>query len=83
MPIECKPNRLILSALVDMEEAEPLRDALEKKPRRMVDLSACTHIHAAGLQVLMAAQPTIQAWPVEQDLRVWLRTSLESGGTHR
>ena len=76
MPIEFKRNRVILRELVRVEVAEPLLEALQNKPATKVDLAACTHLHAAVLQVLMAARPFIDKWPQDPELRTWLETVL-------
>ena len=76
MPIEFKKNRLVFRDAVQVEEAEALLEALQKKPTTQVDLAACTHLHAAVLQVLMAARPFIDKWPQDPELRTWLETVL-------
>jgi len=79
MSIKCEKGRIVFREVAGMDEAGPLMEALEEVPDRRVDLSACTHMHAAVLQVLMAARPRVQAWPDDQDLRVWLRNVLGPG----
>jgi hypothetical protein len=76
MPIEFKKNRVIFRDVARVEEAESLLEALQKKPVAKVDLAACTHLHTANLQVLMAARPCIDSWPRDLDLRTWLETVL-------
>jgi hypothetical protein len=63
---------------VGVEEAEALVTWLRGHPRGRVNLAECLHLHAAHLQVLMAAQPVISAWPRDQGLRQWLEAALES-----
>jgi hypothetical protein len=41
-----------------------------------VDLGACTHLHPANLQVLIAAKSHIAVWPSDANLRAWLETVL-------
>jgi hypothetical protein len=77
MPIEYKKNRVVFREVVAVEEAETLLEALQKKPSAKVDLSACTHMHTANLQVLMAARPVIVSWPENIELRAWLETALK------
>ena len=77
MPFEIKRNRVIFRDVVSVEEAETLLEALQKKPASKVDLSACTHLHTANLQVLMAARPKIERWPENPDLRAWLESALK------
>jgi hypothetical protein len=76
MPIEFKKNRIIFRDGAQVEEAEALLEALQKKPAIKVDLAACTHLHTANLQVLMAAKPCIDSWPQDPELRVWLEAAL-------
>jgi anti-anti-sigma regulatory factor len=78
MPIEFKKQKLVLQGAVTVEEAESLLEWLQNKPTARADLSACTHLHTANLQVLMAAKTKVASWPTEPDLRVWLQTALNS-----
>jgi hypothetical protein len=77
MPIEYKKNRVVFREVVAVEEAEALLESLQKKPSAKVDLAACTHLHTANLQVLMAARPVIVSWPENIELRAWLETALK------
>jgi hypothetical protein len=76
MPIEFKRSRMIFQDVVRVDEAEALLEALQKKPATKVDLSACTHLHTANLQVLMVAKPCIDRWPQDSELRAWLEAVL-------
>ena len=76
MPIEYKKNLVLLSDVVSVEEAEGLLEWLHKKPAAKVDLSNCSHLHLANLQVLMAAKVRIAAWPKDANLCAWLMTAL-------
>ena len=78
MPIEYKKNQALFSDIVSVEEAEGLLEWLQNKPAAKVDLGACTHLHPANLQVLMAAKSRITAWPNDANLRAWLETALKS-----
>jgi hypothetical protein len=77
MSIEFKKNRVIFRDVARVEEAEALLEALQKKPSAKVDLSACTHLHTANLQVLMVARPSIDSWPQNPELRTWLEAVLK------
>ena len=79
MPLEPRKNTLVASELVGVEDAEHLLEWLLKHPRGRLDLAACTHLHAANLQVLMAARPKIAAWPRHEALADWLRAALTQG----
>ena len=77
MPIGYKKNQAILTGTVSVEEAEGLLEWLLKKPSAQVDLSGCTHLHPANLQVLMAAGCSIGALPRESGLAAWVASALE------
>ena len=77
MSIEFKKNRVIFRDVARVEEAEALLEALQKNPSAKVDLSACTHLHTANLQVLMVARPSIDSWPQNPELRTWLEAVLK------
>jgi hypothetical protein len=76
MAIEYKKNQAIFRDVVSVEEAEGLLELLQKKPSTKVDLSACVHLHPANLQVLMAARPTISAWPRDAAFAEWIQSAL-------
>lgn len=76
MPIEYQKKQALFRDVVSVEEAEGLLEWLQKKPAAKVDLSACTHLHPANLQVLMAAQTRIAVWPHDANLRAWLENAL-------
>jgi hypothetical protein len=61
---------------VGVDEAEVFLAWLQKNPKPRLDLSACTHIHAAELQVLMAAGIPIAVWPRDEALTAWLKSAL-------
>jgi len=69
---------IVFQGAVSVEEAEELLDLLLKVSDAEIDLSECTHIHSAALQVLMAVNPTIKAWPLKEDLCVWLERALKN-----
>ena len=77
MSIEYMKKAVRLTGFVSVEEAEGLLEWLQANPKGKVDLAACSHLHAANLQVLMAAKPNIAAWPENADLALWLRRALE------
>jgi hypothetical protein len=77
MPIEYKKNQVVFRDIVSVDEAEGLLEWLQNKPAAKVDLGACTHLHPANLQVLMAAKVRITIWPNDAKLRAWLETALK------
>lgn len=77
MPIAYKKNHALFSDIASVDEAEGLLEWLLKKAAAAkVDLGACTHMHPANLQVLIAAKSHIVVWPSDADLRAWLETVL-------
>ena len=78
MAIAYKKNHAVFSDVVSVEDAEALLEWLQKKPTASVDLSACTHLHPANLQVLMATRPAISAWPTDTGLASWLKSALNA-----
>jgi hypothetical protein len=78
MAIEYRKKLALLRDVVSVEEAEGLLEWLQKKSAGKVDLSACSHLHPANLQVLMAARPAIVAWPADAGLASWLRSALDA-----
>lgn len=76
MPIEYRKNRVVFRDEVTVEEAEGLLEWLQTRPAAKADLSACSHLHTASLQVLMAARTRIANWPSNAELRAWLEPAL-------
>jgi hypothetical protein len=78
MAITYKKNVALFDDAVSVEEAESLLEWIQKNPKGKVDLSRCVHLHAADLQVLMAAKTAIAAWPQDENLKTWLLAALDS-----
>ena len=76
MTIEFQKKAAVFLGTVGVDEAEGLLEWLQKKPKARVDLAACTHLHPADLQVLMAARPIVSQWPEDVSLRAWLEPVL-------
>ena len=76
MTIEFKKNQILFKDVVSVEDAEGLLEWLQKKAAVKVNFSACTHLHSANLQVLMAAKPIITAWPADPAFTGWLQSAL-------
>jgi hypothetical protein len=66
MSIEFKKNQAAFRGVVTVEEAEALLEWLQKRPAARV-MSACSHLHTANLQVLMAAKTEVATWPGDPD----------------
>lgn len=78
MSIEFNKQQAVFRDTASVEEAEGLLEWLQNKPTATVDLSVCTHLHPANLQVLMAHKTHVAAWPNDANLRAWLESTLES-----
>jgi hypothetical protein len=76
MPVTYTDSHATFADEIAVEEAEALLEWLQCTPTARVNLAACTHLHAANLQVLMAAMPTITAWPRDDGLRGWIESAL-------
>lgn len=76
MPIDYLEDAALFRDVVSVEEAERLLEWLQQHATPRIDLSACTHLHPANLQVLMAAGSRVDAWPAEPGLGDWLKTAL-------
>ena len=76
MTMRLLKRRAILSDTLAIEDADELLDWFKDKDRTELDISALNHIHSAPLQVLIAAQPKIIAWPEQLGLSHWLQTCL-------
>ena len=76
MPVSYKKNLVQLTDVVSVEDAEGLLEWLLKKPAARVDLSGCTHLHPANLQVLMAAGRSHYVPPDDPGLAAWLESAL-------
>jgi hypothetical protein len=71
-----KRNVAVFAETVGVEDAEGFLAWLHKHPKPKLDLVACTHLHAAQLQVLMAARLPIAEWPRDAELTAWLKSAL-------
>ena len=78
MSMTLTQDMAVLVGQVTVEEAEELLEWLVKHPSASIDLKALEHLHAANLQVLMAAKPQIAQWPQNPDTQMWLQAALNS-----
>ena len=76
MAIQYNKKTVVFGDTVSVEEAEDLLQWQQKNPKGRMDLTACTHLHAAVLQVMMATQMAVTAWPLDKDLKTWLMAAL-------
>lgn len=77
MPVEFRKNLALFRDVASVEEADALLAWVQKKTAAKIDLAACTYLHPACLQVLMAARPAINHWPADPNLRRWLQSALK------
>lgn len=77
MTIEVLKSSIKLIDIIEVEEADTLLDWLQNNPKGKVNLEACTHLHAANLQVLMASKAKISEWPEDAALSEWLKKILK------
>lgn len=76
MAIQYNKKSVVFTDVVSVEEAEGLLEWIQKNPKGKVDLATCTHLHAANLQVLMAARAQVSVWPKDELLKTWLTSAL-------
>jgi anti-anti-sigma regulatory factor len=72
MPIHFEEALVTISGRIGAEECQDLQNWLLNHPRAAIDLSGCEHLHAAGLQCLLALQPAI----TEVSADPWLNAAL-------
>ena len=76
MAITFERDQARFTDTVSVDEAEVLIAWLHENPEPNLDLEACTHIHAAPLQVLMAARVPVATWPHDPAFAAWLHSAL-------
>lgn len=77
MGIEYKKKRAYFKDTVTADDAEPLLQWLQKQKKPEISFSEASHLHTAVLQVLMAGDFIVTAWPKEANLFQWLKEALE------
>lgn len=76
MPIRYDADLARFEAACTVEDALPFAEWLEATAPPRVDLSVCTDLHTALLQLLLAARPTITAGPEDAFLARWVGPAL-------
>ena len=76
MPIEFNGAVARFVGECTVEEAMDLCEWLRTAEPRGVDLGACTHLHGALLQTLLAMRPPVVAAPVDGTLCRWIAPML-------
>ena len=72
MSVAVDSDRIVVAGVARVEDAEPLANALIASPDRTVDLSACTDLHGAVLQVLLVFAPKVVGCVGNPSLETWL-----------
>ena len=72
MAVEYVGNCVVCQGIVPVEEAEGLLSWLQENRNAVVDFEACTHVHPANLQVLLATGTKLSVLPSDQDLSMWI-----------
>jgi hypothetical protein len=67
---------IVLEGQCPSEEAEMLLQRLLATPAAVVDLQRCESLHAAVIQVLLAAKPTLQLPSSDTPVGRWLKAVL-------
>jgi hypothetical protein len=77
MALKYKRNSAVFEGTIGVEEAEVLLAWIQKNQKGTLNLESCTHVHAAQLQVLMAARTKIAKWPQDEVFGTWLKSALD------
>ena len=72
MPLTFAEDTILIDGVCGVEDAMPLLEFLQTHGVARIDLGACTHLHSAPLQVLLAVAERVTALPEEEFLRRWL-----------
>lgn len=79
MPIRYDDDLARFEAACTVDEALPLAEWLEATAAPRVDLSACTDLHTALLQLLLAARPAVDGAAADAFLARWIGPLLAAG----
>ena len=79
MAIDYRDHEVVITDIVGVEDAELLLAWLQEHGSAQADFSGCAHMHPANLQVLMAAQVRVAAWPAAGPLDTALRSAFSNG----
>ena len=77
MTIAIQDGTLACAGALTVEDAEALLQLVQDSGVTAVDLAGCEQVHAACLQVLMAARLPVTGWPTDNELARWLRAALK------
>jgi hypothetical protein len=74
--IELQGDTISLIGACPAQDAETLAELLIKQRSRLVDASACTSLHGAVLQALIAFRPKLQSVPDDAATRLLFSQAL-------
>lgn len=72
MPIRLLKTKAVFEGAISVEEADGLQMWLVDGPDRKIDLTRCTHLHPASLQLLLSARQRPASMPRDAALAAWL-----------
>jgi hypothetical protein len=79
VPLRLGSRSAVLSGDILVEDAEPLTAWLRETPAPKVNLRACTGLHSAALQALLAAGVVVSSKPTDPFLVAWVLPLLGGG----
>jgi hypothetical protein len=79
MPLVFNEQRVSFEDVCTVEDALPLCEFLKTGEASAIDLSACTYLHTALLQLLLTARPRVTALPADAGLARWIASLLDDG----
>lgn len=75
MPITYDEQTAVVSGRIGAEECQDFMTWIQSHPQGQIDLTDCEHLHAAGLQCLMALRPTIRAESADPRLNAVVKST--------
>lgn len=78
MPLVFTKTLARFEEVCTVEEALPLLEFLNKAKTPKIDLSACTYLHTALLQLLLISRPKVSAPPNDPVLARWVVPLLDA-----
>ena len=72
MPLVFTERQVSFEDVCTVEDALPLLEFLKAGEAAEIDLSACTYLHTALLQLLLTARPRVAALPADHGLARWV-----------
>jgi hypothetical protein len=83
MPLVFTATQARFEDVCTVEDALPLLEFLKSSNTPEVDLSPCTWLHTALLQLLLTARPRMAASPVDPALTRWVAPLLADASRER